>query len=66
MLDSSIDESESDAETQDESSKKRRRGVRNDDNYSRNAIKKAKVKGAEHKNHVGKTVPAKTVGEDCR
>ena len=34
-------------------------------NYKRNVIKRAKLKGIEHFNHVGKVVPAKTTGEPC-
>ncbi|KAF2892539.1 hypothetical protein ILUMI_13632 [Ignelater luminosus] len=34
-----------------EQSRKRRKGVRNDEEYIRNAAKRAKVKGIEHVNH---------------
>lgn len=46
---------------------KRRKGVRNDEKYRRNIIKKSKVAGEEHVNWAGKTVPAKKPGSNfCR
>jgi hypothetical protein len=43
-------------------SKKR---TNNSSNYKRNVIKKAKLQGIDHINHVGKSVPAKKTGESC-
>lgn len=39
---------------------KRRRGVRNDQLYKRNAIRNARVKGSEYKSYNNKTIPAIT------
>ncbi|XP_069687193.1 uncharacterized protein [Periplaneta americana] len=38
---------------------------RNEINYRRNVIKKNKLKGVEHVNWIGKTVAARTTGEQC-
>lgn len=38
---------------------KRRRGIRNEESYRRNVIKKSKDSGKEHVNRVGKTISAK-------
>lgn len=46
---------------------KRRKGIRNEEKYVRNVIRKAKIAGEEHKNWTGKTVPAKQPGLNaCR
>ena len=45
------------------SEKPRKRKIKN---TKLNLIEIAKVKGAGHVNHVGKYLPAKTVGKDCR
>ncbi|KAG8292790.1 hypothetical protein J6590_031769 [Homalodisca vitripennis] len=48
-------------------SNKRRKGVKNEEKYRRNVIKKSKVEGKEHVNWKGKTVPAKNPGSNvCR
>lgn len=39
--------------------RKRKKGVRHDNEYKRNVIKNAKVKGTEHVNHRGQRVRAK-------
>lgn len=44
---------------------KKKRGVRNIDSYKHNIIKKAKIQGLAHTNHVGKTVPPRKTGENC-
>jgi hypothetical protein len=46
--------------------KRRRKGVTNEDEYKREKIKKAKVKGLQHINHQGRNVPAKKQGDDCK
>jgi hypothetical protein len=46
--------------------KRRRKGVVNKDEYKREKIKKAKVKGLQHINHQGRNVPAKKQGDDCK
>lgn len=30
------------------------------------ALKEAKVKGLEHRNHKGRVIPEKKIGDDCR
>lgn len=46
---------------------KRRKGVRNDEKYKRNIVKKSTISGQEHVNWVGKTVPAEIPGSNvCR
>lgn len=42
--------------------RKRKKGVVNTDKYKRNAIKKAKITGAEHINWAGRLIPAKQPG----
>lgn len=49
-----------------EITKKRRRGVRNEDNYQRNVIKKARTSGVGYKNYKGRTVDAKQIGIPCK
>jgi hypothetical protein len=46
--------------------KRRRKGVVNKDEYKREKIKKAKLKGLQHINHKGRNVPAKKQGDDCK
>lgn len=36
------------------------------DSYKRNTIRRAKVKGLEHVNWKGRTVPARTTGANCK
>lgn len=46
---------------------KRRRGIRNEESYRRNVIKKSNDSGKEHVNWVGKTISAKKPGSNvCR
>lgn len=46
--------------------KKRKRGIRNDENYKRNIIKKARVQGKAYVNYKGKAVEARKLGDGCR
>lgn len=50
----------------EEAAVKRKRGVRNDENYKRNVIKKCRVQGKAYVNYKGKSVAARKVGEGCR
>lgn len=43
---------------------KRKRGIKNDDNFKRNLIKKRKLCGEEHINHVGKAIEPKNTPND--
>lgn len=64
---SSSDDTDNDAGMlEPEISKKRRRGVRNDDNYQRNVIKKARTSGVSYKNYKGRIVDAKQIGVPCK
>ena len=45
---------------------KRKRGVRNEENYKRSKIKKAKLTGKEHIGHTGRRIAAKSFGPNCR
>jgi hypothetical protein len=45
---------------------KRKRGVRNDDKYMRNMIKKARLKGDAYQTTKGKRVKAAEIGSDCK
>ena len=40
--------------------------VKNEAMLKRNVVKEARVKGKEYINYKGRTVPATTVGTDCR
>jgi len=46
--------------------KKRKRGVRRDDNYKRNTIKRCRVKGLQYVGYSGKLVEQKAAGPPCR
>jgi len=46
--------------------KKKKRGVRNDDSYQRNTIKRCRVKGLEYVGYSGKRIEKKVVGPPCR
>lgn len=59
-------ESEDDRASVDEIPKKRRKGIRNDEHYKKNVIKKCRVKGAQYVNHRGRTVLARKQGAPCR
>lgn len=48
-----------------DSNDKRKKGIKRTAGYKRNSIKKAKVKGLEHKNHVNKLIPARRTGQEC-
>ena len=55
------------AEIEEKTTKKRRKGIRNDDLYKRNMIPKARVKGTEYTSYKNKAIPAKTLGVvNCR
>lgn len=49
-----------------ETPKKRRKGVRNDENYKKNVIKKSRVEGSEYVNYKGRTILARKQGAPCR
>lgn len=54
-------------EIEDESATpKRKRGIRNINEYSREVIKKSRVKGTEYKSWSGALVPAINQGPDCK
>ena len=42
------------------------RKVKNEAMWKRNVVKEARVKGKEYIDYKGRTVPATTVGTDCR
>ena len=42
------------------------RKVKNEGMWKRNLVKEARVKGKEYIDYKGRTVPATTVGTDCR
>lgn len=63
---SSIDEIKSSEDEPVLKINKRRRGVRNDDKYKLNVIKKARLKGREYMNHANKLVAEKKQGPSCR
>lgn len=46
--------------------RKRKKGILNTDSYKSNVVKRAKVKGIQHVNHVGKSLNARITGPDCR
>ncbi|KAL4103752.1 hypothetical protein QTP88_019093 [Uroleucon formosanum] len=48
-----------------ESEKKRKKGVSNFESYKANIIKKAKIKGLPHTNHVGKELTERRSGLPC-
>lgn len=58
--------SESEESIGNETVRKRKRGIVNSDFYKQNVIKKCKVKGLEHVNHVGKTIKIRSTGADCK
>lgn len=45
---------------------KRKKGVRNPNNYKQNAIRNAKVHGIEHINYANKLISARRTGEMCK
>lgn len=45
---------------------KRKRGIRNDDSYKRNAIKRCRVKGHAYVGYSNKQVVARKIGPPCR
>lgn len=45
---------------------KRKRGVRNDENYKRNMIKKARLKGEAYTSSKGKGIKEAEIGTDCK
>ncbi|CAH0562999.1 unnamed protein product [Brassicogethes aeneus] len=63
MSDTDNSQSESSVE---EATKKRKRGVRNDENYQRNVIKKSRVQGKAYVNYKGNAVAARQLGDGCR
>lgn len=46
--------------------KKRKRGIRTDDIYTRNIIKQARVEGSAYVNYGGKNSEARKIGPACR
>lgn len=57
----------SETENQENKVKKRKRGVRNDDKYAQNVVKKKRLSGKEYYSFYSKkNIPAKVVGDDCR
>lgn len=66
MSDKHFTESEDGVSDVDELPKKRRKGVRNDEKYRKNVIKKARVEGSEYINHRGRAVLARKQGPPCR
>lgn len=46
--------------------KKKNKGVRNDDKYKPNIIKKARLHGNSYTNYKGQLVAATTTGENCK
>lgn len=63
---SDIDNCQSEEKANDSSTKKRKRGVRNDENYKRNVIKKSRVQGMAYVNYKGNTVGERKLGDGCR
>lgn len=64
-----MDKSECEANAEiieEEPPSKRRKGIRNDVIYKRNIVKRARVKGLEHKNHKGTVINSKSIGQPCR
>lgn len=55
-----------DKRLQDDINKKRRRSIRNDSEYHRNAIKQSLIGGKAYVSYKGVKVPAKEVGTTCR
>lgn len=49
-----------------ETARKRRKGVRNSENYTRNVIRNCRVMGAEYKSYKNKVVKAKEIGLSCK
>lgn len=45
---------------------KRKRGVKHQEDYKVNVVKKARVKGTDYINHANKSVPKRKTGEECR
>lgn len=48
------------------STKKRKRGVRHDDEYKRNVIKQSRIKGRSYISYGGKRVAEKRIGSACK
>lgn len=46
--------------------KKRKRGVRNSESYTRNVIKQSRIRGKGYLSYKGKEVAERKVGEACR
>lgn len=46
--------------------KKRKRGVRHDEEYKRNVIKQNRIKGLSYENYGGKRVAEKKIGLACK
>lgn len=61
----SSSDSESSAIIDNKQQNKRKKGIINRSKYKSEVIKKAKVKGEAHINHVGKKVMARKTGMDC-
>lgn len=54
----------SSSESENETPRKRKKGVVNSETYKKNIIKKARVHGLQHVNYAGKDVPAKMAAGD--
>lgn len=50
--------------SEDEPQAKRKRGITNEEKYTRSVIRKARVKGEGYKNYKGKMVPSKSVPDE--
>lgn len=46
--------------------KRKKKGVKNTELYKHVVIKKAKVKGLLHENHVGKIISPRKTGDSCK
>lgn len=49
-----------------EQDKKRKRGVRHDDSYFRNIVKRKRLTGSAYTNYGGKYVTERKIGPPCR
>lgn len=46
--------------------KKRKKGVKNSENYGQQIVKQARISGESYINSAGKQVAKKTTGDECR
>lgn len=66
MSDEHVTESEGGVSDVDELPQKRRKGIRNDEKYKKNVIKRARIEGTAYVNHRDREVLAKQQGPPCR